>query len=88
MASMNGLAVLLAVLPAERRPRTQRQACQRRAPAATAPATDAAVIAEEIAVLRAVKPLRTTSEQLAALTAAVSAAHDRLVQQAKTTCRR
>lgn len=64
------------------------EASQAAAPAgATAPARDAAALAEEIAVLRAVKPLRATSDQLAALTAAVTQAHGRLAQQAQADTR-
>src|SRR5207247_3776488 len=57
--------------------------------AATAPSSsgaasqDAAALAEEIAVLRALKPLRPAPDQLAALTAAVTQAQERLTQQAQ-----
>jgi signal transduction histidine kinase len=48
---------------------------------ATSSAGDGAALAEEIAVLRAVKPLKLTPGQLAALTTAVTQAQERLAQQ-------
>jgi hypothetical protein len=57
------------------------------APTATASPSsttrDAAALAEEIVVLRAVKPLNATREQLAVLTTAVTQAQERLAQQAQ-----
>ena len=67
---------------------TAPQAAGAAPPAATAAAAnptgatgDAAVLAEEIAVLRAVKSLKPTPDQLAALTTAVTQAQERLAQQ-------
>jgi hypothetical protein len=64
------------------------------APAATAASAaptgatrDVAALAEEIAVLRAVKPLKLTTDQLAALTTAVTQAQERLGQQAQADLR-
>jgi hypothetical protein len=51
---------------------------------ATSAAGDRAALAEEIAVLRAVKPLKLTPDQLAALTTAVTQAQERLAQQTQT----
>jgi hypothetical protein len=48
---------------------------------------DAAALAEEIAVLRAVKPLKLTPDQLTALTTAVTQAQERLAQQTQTDLR-
>src|SRR5947209_5943701 len=50
---------------------------------ATSASQEAAALAEEIAVLRALKPLRPAPDQLAVLTAAVTQAQERLAQQAQ-----
>ena len=67
---------------------TAQQAAGAAPPAATAAAAnppgatgDAAALAEEIAVLRAVKPLKPTPDQLVALTPAVTQAQERLARQ-------
>jgi hypothetical protein len=61
------------------------------APAATAASAgatgDVAALAEEIVVLRAVKPLHLTADQLAALTTAVTQAQERLAQQSQADLR-
>ena len=51
---------------------------------AAGPASGPEALAEEITVLRAVKPLQLTGEQLPALTTAVTGAQERLAQQAQT----
>src|SRR5438309_1666613 len=82
------LAAVLAALPGGAGAQNAASAPTPAAPAGTASiaptAADVTALAEEIAVLRAVKPVRATPDQLAALTTAVSAAQERLAQQAKT----
>lgn len=51
------------------------------------PAGDVAALAEQIAVLRAVKPLQLTTDQLAALTQAAAGAQQRLAQQSQADAR-
>src|SRR5262245_53480634 len=53
-------------------------------PAMAAPGGGPEALAEEITVLRAVKPLQLTAEQLPALTTAVKGAEERLAQQQQT----
>lgn len=48
---------------------------------------DVAALAEEIAVLQAVKPLKLTADQLVSMTTAVTQAQERLAQQAQTDLR-
>jgi hypothetical protein len=87
MAGLAGVAVLIG-LPTGGAAQT---------PSPTGPAVSApgpadadegpAALAEEIAVLRAVQPLRLTPEQLQALSAAVKGGHERLTQQSQADLR-
>jgi hypothetical protein len=86
-----GMAVTLVALPSGVRaqdstPATPAPPPPTAATPASSPAAPAEVtaLAEEITVLRAVKPLGATSEQLATLRTAVDAAQERLAQQART----
>jgi hypothetical protein len=86
-----GLAALVGVLVALPNGVLAQQAAGAAPPAVAAnplgTTGDVAALAEEIAVLRAVKPLEFTSDQLTALTTAVTQAQERLAQQAQADLR-